>query len=257
MTPLHHLTEGPAAAPAVLLGSSLGTDHRMWDGVAADLAADFRVVRFDWRGHGRTPAPPGPYAVGDLADDVAGLADSLGIDRFSYVGLSLGGFVGQALAVAHPDRLRALILCCTSSWFGDPAPWHERAARVRAEGSTSWLRAPLTERWFTPEFVAEKPATVATLLDLVSGTSAEGYAWCAEAIAGTDLGPTLPEVTAPTLVISGALDPVSPPEAGAIIAAAIPGARQEVVAGVSHMAQAMAPDRIAALIRGFLEEHGR
>lgn len=252
MTELHHVAAGPIDAPAVLFGSSLGTDHRMWSQVAEDLAAQYRVISFDWRGHGQSPVPPGPYRVGDLVGDVVHLADRLGLDSFAYVGLSLGGFVGQALAARHPDRVTALVACCTSAWFGDPAPWHERAARVRAEKSTRWLREGLTERWFTPEFTRSDPAAVEFLLDMVEQTPPEGYAACAEAIAGTDLRPELAAVTAPTLVISGDRDPVSPPAAGAEIVAGIQGARHEVLTGTSHMAQVMAPRQLSELIATFL-----
>ena len=253
MVELHHVETGPSAGPVVMLGSSLGTDHTMWSPLARELSDRFRVVAFDWRGHGLSPVPPGPYRVGDLVGDVVGLADHLGLDTFAYVGLSLGGFVGQALAARHPDRVSALVLCCTSAWFGDPAPWHERAARVRTENSTRWLREPLTERWFTPEFTASDPEVVNSLLAMVEQTSPEGYAACAEAIAGTDLRPELAAVTAPTLVISGSEDPVSPPEAGAEIAAGVTGAQHEVIVGVSHMAQAMAPAAVSRLIGDFLD----
>ena len=253
MVELSFVESGPRWAPAVLIGSSLGTDHRMWEGTAAALSDRYRIVAFDWRGHGGSPAVPGPYRVGDLVGDVVGLADHLGLDTFAYVGLSLGGFVGQALAARHPARLSALVLCCTSAWFGDPAPWHERAERVRAENSTRWLREPLTERWFTPEFTASDPEVVNSLLAMVEQTSPEGYAACAEAIAGTDLRPELAAVTAPTLVISGSEDPVSPPEAGAEIVRGVTGAQHEVIVGVSHMAQAMAPAAVSRLIGDFLD----
>lgn len=253
MVEMHYVESGPRSAPAVLFGSSLGTDHRMWAGTAEDLSDRYRVIAFDWRGHGASPRVPGPYRVGDLVGDVVRLADHLGLAGFAYVGLSLGGFVGQALAARHPDRVSALVLCCTSAWFGDPAPWHERAARVRAENSTQWLRGPLTERWFTPAFTSSDPDAVEALLTMVEQTSPEGYACCAEAIAGTDLRPELAGITAPTLVVSGSSDPVSPPEAGAEIAARVVGARQEVLPEVSHMAQAMAPEAMSRLIGDFLD----
>lgn len=254
MVALHHVASGPPAAPAVLLGSSLGTDHRMWADVARRLSDRYWVVSFDWRGHGGSPVVPGPCRVGDLVGDVIELADELRLDTFAYVGLSLGGFVGQALAARHPDRVSALVLCCTSAFFGDPAPWHERASRVRAANSTRWLREALTERWFTPEFTAAEPETVQFLLDMVEQTSPEGYAACAEAIAGTDLRPELAAVTAPALVISGDRDPVSPPAAGAEIVAGVRESRQEILVDVSHMAQAMAPAAVSRLIGDFLSE---
>src|SRR5688572_26251193 len=138
---LHHVVEGPAEAPPVLLGASLGTSLALWDDLAADLARDFRVVRFDTRGHGSSPAPARAYTVEELTADVLALADELGIDRFAYVGLSLGGAIGQLLAIDHGDRLTSLTLCCTAPVFGTPDTWQERADTVRRDGMGALVEA--------------------------------------------------------------------------------------------------------------------
>ncbi|GAB2759351.1 3-oxoadipate enol-lactonase [Nocardioides pakistanensis] len=251
---LHHVEQGPADAPAVLLGPSLGTTLAMWDDLAGVLAERFRVVRFDTRGHGESPVPAGPYRLDDLVADVVALADTLDIDRFGYVGLSLGGLVGQALAAAHPDRVSALVLCCTGPSFGDAATWQERAARVRAEGMR-WLVEPTKGRWFPDGFVEAQPDRAQPLLDMIAGTDPEGYASCCEAIAGTDVTGRLSSVTAPTRVIAGAEDPVSPPEVGQVLADRIPDADLVVIQGASHIANAAQPETFDAAVLEHLEKH--
>lgn len=251
---LHHVEQGPADAPVVLLGPSLGTTLAMWDDLADVLARRFRVVRFDTRGHGSSPVPAGPYTVGELVADVLALADSLGVDRFAYVGLSLGGLLGQALAAAHPDRVSALVLCCTGPSFGDAATWHERAARVRAEGM-AWLVEPTKGRWFPDGFVEAHPDRAQRLLDMIAGVAPEGYASCCEAIAGTDLTDRLSAVTAPIRVIAGAEDPVSPPEVGQVLVDHLPDADLVVIDDASHIANVAQPETFNAAVLEHLEKH--
>jgi 3-oxoadipate enol-lactonase len=251
---LHHVVTGPADAPAVLLGPSLGTTLEMWDDLAEALAGEYRVVRFDTRGHGKSPVPAGPYTVADLVADVVGLADALGIDRFAYVGLSLGGLVGQALAADHPERVSALVLACTGPSFGDPSAWRERAARVRAEGM-GWLVEPTRGRWFTPEFVAEHPDRADRLLDMIASVDPEGYASCCDAIAAADLAPRLGEIAAPTRVVVGDQDPVSPPSVGQVLVDGIPDADLVVVEDASHIANVARPAAFDAAVLEHLRRH--
>lgn len=190
--------------------------------------------------------------MNDLAADVVALADSLGIDRFAFVGISLGGAIGQTVAVEHPDRLSALVLCCTGSAFGDPAAWRERAARVRSEGM-AWLAEPTRGRWFTPGFVRSHPEEAQRLLDMVASTRLEGYAACCDALAAYDVTDRLGEITAPTRVIVGAQDPVITPEVGRALADGIPDADLVVVDGASHIANIAAPDEFDAAVLEHLE----
>lgn len=251
---LHHVVEGPEDAPVVLLGPSLGTTLAMWDHLSATLAERYRVVRFDTRGHGRSPAPTGPYTLGELVGDVVALADSLAVDRFGYVGLSLGGLVGQALAAAHPERVAALVLACTGPSFGDPATWLERAAQVRAEGM-QWLVEPTKGRWFTPKFMADQPEEAARLLDMIATTEPEGYASCCEAIAAADLTSELGSIAAPTRVVVGAADPVSPPSVGQTLVDGIPDADLVVLEDASHIANVARPEQFDAAVLEHLEKH--
>lgn len=203
---LHHRTEGPAAAPPLLLGPSLGTSTGLWDAVAPDLSTAHRVVRWDLPGHGGSAADLiGPGAtVADLAALVMELADSLSLDRFSYAGVSLGGAVGLWLAVHHPERIDRLALVCSSAHFGEPGPWQERAALVRRDGLAP-VAAGAAARWFTPGFTAPE------LLDDLRATDPSSYAACCDALAAYDLRLRLSEIRAATLVIAGREDPATPP----------------------------------------------
>lgn len=251
---LAHREDGPAAAPAVFLAPSLGTTWEMWDELTAALSPVYRVVRFDTRGHGRSPVPPGPYTVADLAGDVLALADSLGIERFGVVGLSLGGAIAQSLTVTAPSRVLATVLCCTVPVFGDPATWHERAALVRASGMDV-LAEPTRGRWFTDAFRAEHPEQVDRFIAMITGTDPEGYASCCEALSGFDLRSALPGITVPVRVLAGADDPVAPPAACAEMASAIPGADLVVVDDAAHIASVAQPEVFNAAVAEHLGRH--
>lgn len=233
---LAHRLDGPEGAPVVVLGPSLGTTWGMWDGLTAALSSSsYRVLRYDTRGHGRSPVPLGPYTVADLADDVLALADSLGIGRFGFVGLSLGGATGQRLAAHHGDRVAAAVLCCSAAVFGEAATWTERAAGVRAEGM-AWLAEPTRARWFTDEFRAEHPDEVERLVAMLTATDPEGYASCCEALATFDSTTVLGGTDVPVRVVAGAHDAVTTPEQCEQLAEAIPGADLVVLPGASHIA---------------------
>lgn len=251
---LHHVDEGPADAPAVLLGASLGTTLSMWDELAERLATRYRVIRFDLRGHGGSPVPAGPYAVEELTSDVVDLAESLGLDRFGYVGLSIGGAIGQTLALSRPDLVAALVLCCTAPSFGDPAPWLERARRVRAEGM-AWLVEPTRGRWFRPGLVRSHPERCEALLEVLVSTPPEGYAACCEALASYDLTSRLGEISTPTRVVAGAEDPVCPPGVGKVLADGIPDADLVVVWDASHIANVEQPETFGESVAEHLERH--
>ena len=251
---LKHYEQGPSDAPVVVLAPSLGTTLAMWDDLAEVLSRSYRVIRFDTRGHGASPVPPGPYTTSELADDVIAMVDLLGVDRFAFVGLSLGGAIGQTLAVQHPDRLTALVLCCTGPSFGDPETWRERAARVRAEGM-SWLVEPSKERWFTPGFLQSNPQESGRLLDMIASVSPVGYAACCEALSAYDISARLGEITAPTRVIAGAQDPVSPPSVGQVLVDGIPDADLVVIDDASHIANVAQPEKFNAAVLGHLEKH--
>jgi 3-oxoadipate enol-lactonase len=231
---------GPADAPVVVLGSSLGTDRRMWAPQLPALAARYRLLRYDHRGHGTSVGPDGPYRLLDLAADVLELLDELGIRRFSIGGVSLGGMVAMQVAAVAEDRVASLALFCTAAVLPPAAGWRERAATVRA-GGTAAIADQVLERWFTPGFAAAEPAVVTAHRRQLLAVSSAGYAGCCEAIAAMDLRPLLSSITAPTLIVAGAEDRATPPAyahdiADGIRAGSGPGpVRVDVVPG-AHLA---------------------
>jgi 3-oxoadipate enol-lactonase len=238
---------GPADAPPLVLCNSLGTTLALWDAQVPALAERFRVVRYDRRGHGLSPVPPGPYSIDDLGGDVLALLDELGLERVSFCGLSIGGAVGMWLALEAPERLAGLVLCCTRSAFPPPEQWAERAAAVR-DGGVAVVAEAALGRWFTERFHAEHPEVVDAFRTMLVETPAEGYAACCEALATFDLGSRLGAIAAPTLIVSGEHDPVAPPESGEALAAAIPGATHTVVEGAAHIANVEQPNAFTAAL---------
>jgi 3-oxoadipate enol-lactonase len=248
---LHAVQDGPAAAPVLVLGPSLGTELGMFDAQVRDLADTFHVVRFDLRGHGGSPVIPGPYTVADMAADVVALLDDLGIDQFCYAGVSLGGAIGQQLALTVPDRLRRLVVVVAAARFPDPASWQERADRVRTEG-TQFLVSSRVGAWVTESFGRSHAEETERLLDMLRRTPPEGYAACCETLASFDLRTRLPDVPVPTLVIAGARDPATPVDTVREIADAMPCARFVVVPDAAHLVSVERPDAVDAEIRQFL-----
>ncbi len=246
---LHCDLSGPPDAPVLVLGSSLGTTGAMWEPQLPALERHFRVLRYDHRGHGASPVPPGPYTIDDLGGDVLALLDALGLETVSYAGLSLGGMVGMWLAATAPERVDRLVLCCTSARFDSAQPWLDRAGAVRSGGTAS-IAAQVVARWFTPALADE--ALIERALAWMAAAPDDGYAACCDALAALDLRPLLPAITAPTLVIAGADDLAIPVEHGAAIAAAIPDARLAVVPGAAHLANIEASEAVTRLLLNHL-----
>ena len=250
--PLVASLEGPADAPVLVLGNSLGTSRVCWEPQVRALSRHFRLLRYEHRGHGtaaggQSPAPPGPSSVADLARDVLALLDSRGVEQALYCGVSLGGMVGMWLAAHAPERIIALGLSCTSAYLPPADGWTGRAARVRAEG-TGAIAEQIVDRWFTPAFRALQPQVPAAFAADLAATGDEGYAGCCEAIAAMDLRPALGSIAAPTLVIAGADDAATPPWHGGVIASGIAGSRLRVVRGGAHLTNVSADGEVTALL---------
>jgi 3-oxoadipate enol-lactonase len=247
---LHHTLEGPEDAPVVVFSNSLGTRGEMWDEEAGALRDRFRVLRYDTRGHGDSPAPQGPYTVAELAGDVLALLDRLEIERMSFCGLSIGGMTGMWLGVNAPERIERLVICCTAMQLPPPTMWRERAEQVRRDGMSSVIEATM-ERWFTPEFPERNPEVVGRIRETFLSTSPEGYAGCCEALADFDMRGQLGPISAPTLVIAGEDDPVGTPERAAAITDEIEESQLVVVPRARHLA---AVEKAAEVTRE-LEQH--
>lgn len=245
MTRLHHRFDGPDDAPVLVLGPSLGTTMDLWEPQLAALTAGWRVLRYDLPGHGGSGVIHG--TIGDIAAAVTGLLDALGLEKVAYGGVSLGGAVGTTLAIEHPARITSLILCCTSARFGDPAAWHDRAAKVRA-GGLEPLADTFLGRWFTPAYAGTAAARA-----MLARVDAEGYAACCEALAAFDARDRLGEVSAPTLVVAGAEDVATPLEHAETLAEGIPGARLVVVPGAAHLANLERPEPVTHAMLRHLE----
>jgi 3-oxoadipate enol-lactonase len=227
---LHHHVSGRPDGPTVVLGGSIGSTTAVWEPQGAALAADFRVIAYDHRGHGGSPAPTGPYTIDVLAADVLALLDDLAVQRAHFVGLSLGGMVAQNIAARSPQRVDRLVLACTAPHYPDHESWLQRAATVRAGGTQAIADVSL-ERWLTSDYRLEHPDETARLRQMIVDVDREGYAACCEAIASMDLRNDLSRIVAPTLVIAGAQDQAVPPDQMRELAAAVSAARFEVVPG--------------------------
>jgi 3-oxoadipate enol-lactonase len=247
---VHHELSGPGDAPVVVLAGSLGTDMSMWEPQLPTLRGEFRILRYDLRGHGSSPAPPGPYTIADLGGDVVALLDRLGISRVHLCGVSIGAMTGIWLASHAPERIDRIVLCCTSAYLDPEGTYRERAALVRRTGLAPWSAAAL-ERWFTAPYRRANPGLMEHMTQRLVSADPEGYAGCCEALAAMDLRGDLGAVRAPTLVISGEHDPATPPEHGRLIADGIAAARFEQVAG-AHLSSIEQSARVNELILAHL-----
>lgn len=226
---------GAAGAPPLVLVGSLGTEKAMWR-PQAELADAFRLIALDQRGHGESPVPDGPYTVAELGQDVLDTLDDLGVDRFAFCGLSIGGMIGQWLGAEAGDRVTALALLATAVVAPDPAVFRERAHVVREAGGAGDLVEGLLPRWLTEGHRAAHPQDGEWLAGMVRACPAEGYAACAEAIAAMDLREELGAIRAPTLVVGGAQDGSLPADVCARpLADAIPTARYELLDPAGHL----------------------
>ena len=242
-----------ASRPWLVFSHSLACDHTMWD-PQLESFADFRILRFDTRGHGRSGAPQGDYTLELLADDLKAVLDALSIRRGHFVGLSMGGMIGQQLALSAPTRLLSLTLADTSSRY--PASvvpvWNERISLVRAQGMDAVLQ-PTLERWFTARFRQEQPHAVARIAAAIRATPVAGYIGCAHAIPRIDFTSRLESLRFPTMVVVGAEDQGTPVAMAQEIAAAITGSELHVIDAAAHLSNVEQPDRFNAVLAAFLK----
>lgn len=253
---LHFDLLGPENAPLVCLAHSLSSDGGIWaEQVSPLLAAGWRVLRPDMRGHGGSAAPPAPYAMSELAGDVIAVLDALGVEKMHFVGLSIGGMIGQVLALDHPGRLHSLMLTGTSPKAvpGPPDMWPTRFAAIRTAGSVAPLADATMERWFTDAFRPGHGQRWQQVWNTIAGTSPEGYIGGAEAIIAFDVLDRLPEVRMPTLVVCGDDDPGTPAQGNRQIASLIPGARYQEIARARHIPMVEHPSLFARILLGWLE----
>lgn len=249
---MHYATHGPKDGPLLVFGNSLGTEFRLWDGLLAHMPKGLRLVRYDKAGHGLSDIAA-DISIQSLADDAAALISHLGGGKAVYVGLSIGGLIGQALAASRPDLLNGLVLSNTAARIGTAESWQARIAAVEAQGLGP-LADGILERWFSPKFRATPE--IALWRNMLSRTPARGYIAACRAIAAADLTHSTSGLTLPVLAIGGSLDGSTPPELVAATAALVKGSRFEVIEGAGHLPFAEQPAAYGRLIGGFLKECG-
>jgi 3-oxoadipate enol-lactonase len=246
--------EGPADAPVVMLCHGMMGSIALWDRQVAPLAERYRVLCYDNRGHGRTEVTPPPYAMATLVADARALLDALGIDRVHFVGASLGGMIGQLLAVTHPERVRSLAVLGTLAVMGPPAMWDRRFAAIRATGIAA-IVPEMLDRWFTPAFRAASPGVMDAFVAELERCPVEGYVGCGSAIRDMDQRGILPGIAAPTLVMGGDEDPGVPVAETEAIWRAIPGAEKVVVPGARHLFMIERADETNRVLRDWFDRH--
>jgi 3-oxoadipate enol-lactonase len=252
---LYYDLAGPDDGLVVCFTHSLSSDGGMWaEQMVPLLAAGYRVLRLDMRGHGGSDPVAGDYTMAALADDVAVALDRLGIGKVHYIGLSIGGMLGQAFAIAHGHKLASAMWCDTSpkSPAGAKAAWGPRIEAVSKAGSLEPLADSTMERWFTDAFKPRKPARWKEIRETISGTTPAGYLGCAAAILDFDFEPKLPSLKVPTLVVCGAEDPGTPPAGNRRIAELVPGGRYEEIPATRHFPNVESPDAFNRIMMSWL-----
>ena len=244
------LVEGPENAPVLMLSNSLGTNLHMWDGQMAALHKTFRTVRYDTRGHGRTVVTGGTYSIAGLGRDAVAIMDALHLDRVHWLGLSMGGMIGQWLLVNARERIGRAVLANTSSRLPPPEMWNTRIRTVLSQGMHA-ITPTVIDRWFTPEFQERNPGEIARIAEMLHTTPAHGYAACCGAIRDMDQRESIRSVSNPVLVVVGKRDPATPPEMGAEIAAAIRDANL-VALDAAHLSNVEAPAAFNKAVVEFL-----
>jgi 3-oxoadipate enol-lactonase len=253
---INYELSGVADGPAVVLHHPLATNLTCWDELTAALEERFRVLRLDARGHGKSDAPAGAYTFETLAKDVVDLMTACGIEKASFLGLSMGGMVGQYLGLLHPERFDSLILVSTSSRIPDEAQpiWDQRIAAAKSGGMASQVDAAM-QRWVSPRALKEDTALVERLRKMILATPVDGYlGWC-EAIRGLNVTSRLGAIRLPTRVIVGEIDPATPVAASQAIHEAIPGSDLVIVPGVSHMLHNEEPELFHSHVLPFLDAY--
>ncbi|MCY4592251.1 MAG: alpha/beta fold hydrolase [Alphaproteobacteria bacterium] len=246
--------DGPPDGPPVLMAHALGTDHRIWDRQVPALADRYRVLRYDWRGHGQTEATPGSWSLEMFVADAVALLDSLGLDRVHWVGLSTGGMIGQGMAILEPQRISSLTLCNTTSQADDG--YRESVARreqvVLGEGmEAAWTM--VDRLWFTEPFIAGGSAGYLSVRNAFVRIPVPGYLAATSAVTRLAWRDRLHRITAPTRIIAAGEDRVTPPECSRELHRHIAGSRLSVIPGVRHLSNVETPVAFNRILRAGLD----
>jgi 3-oxoadipate enol-lactonase len=254
---INYRIDGPEGAPWLTMSNSLATTHRMWDPQIEAFTRQYRVLRYDKRGHGETEVAPGPYSFELLADDVLALLDALQIQRTHFVGLSMGGMTGMTMALRRPAVLRSLVLCDTTSRdpLGDPALWQARIDAVNAGGSMEPLVDSTLARFLTKDTITRRPEVTDAVRAMVRSTPVAGYVACCQAISKLALTERLPEIGVPTQIVVGADDPATTVDMSRVINRGIAGSELVILKDAAHLSNMEQPEAFNQAVLGFLARH--
>ncbi|MGM0645237.1 MAG: alpha/beta fold hydrolase [Thermodesulfobacteriota bacterium] len=235
--------EGPKTAPVVLLSHCLAGNRDLWRPQVEALRKDYQVVCYDIRGHGESEVVPAPYAMSDLAQDVIGLLDALGLERVHFVGLSLGGMIGQVLGASFPERFRTMALCDTTDAIpaAGALEWDKRAETARINGMAPLAEANL-ERWLSGTFRSQYPEETQRIRDMVESTPVEGFAGCCMAIRHFAMTEALPDIAVPTLLLHGEQDALMPREKAEAMQRRLPRAKVATIRDALHLSNTEQPE---------------
>jgi 3-oxoadipate enol-lactonase len=248
--------EGALHKPVVLLSNSLMSNMSMWDQTTPALIDEYRVLRYDTRGHGQTSVTSGPYSIGQLADDAVGLLDALEIDRAHILGLSMGGMIAQQIGARYPERVLSLLLCDTASEMPPRSMWEERLATARTQGMPGLVDA-VVRRWFTPAFIEQAPEQVLKIRKMILETSTEGYINCACAIRDMAQTTMLLKIRVPTLILVGRHDPACTVEQSSVLHRMIDTSKMVIIENAAHLSNVEQPETFNRQVRDFLDRVSR
>ncbi|MBI3329162.1 MAG: 3-oxoadipate enol-lactonase [Nitrospinae bacterium] len=254
---INYTLEGPASGPIVTMSHSLATDLSMWNPQIPALTSRYRVLRYDTRGHGGTDAPAGPYSLEELTEDVRALLQALGIARTHFIGLSMGGMIGQTLALHYPQMLQSLVLCDTMSRVPTEAKpmWDDRIRAAEKQGMEP-LVEPTIARWFTAPFREQRSDVMDPVRAMIRSTNPRGYAGCCHAIAALNLTERLKGITLPTLIVVGEEDPGTPVAASRTIQQQIKGSELVILKSAAHLSNMEQPQAFTQAVTAFLAKIG-
>lgn len=244
--------DGPENGHVVLLSNSLMSNYAMWDCTIPALTDWYRTLRYDTRGHGGSGTTSGPYSMAQLADDAIGLLDALHIDKVHFIGLSMGGMIGQQLGARFPERVYSLSLCDTASEMPPRNLWEERFATAKQEGIAGLMPGTL-KRWFLDDFINSSPAEIEKVRQMILGTGVEGYIACGSAVRDMTHSAMLLKIKAPTLVLTGRQDPACTVDQATVLHRLIEHSEMIIIENAAHLSNIEQPVAFNTAIRGFID----
>ena len=244
--------DGPKDGRVLLVANSLMANGSMWDWNVPAFADRYRVLRFDKRGHGKSGVTPGPYSIAQLADDAVGLLDVLKIEKAHFMGLSIGGMIGQQLGARYPERVYSLSLCNTASEMPPRSLWEDRFETARAKGIAGLVDGTI-QRWFTAPFIERAPGDIEKVRQVILGTNVDGYIGCGSAVRDMAQSTMLLKIKTPTLVLSGRKDPACTVEQGTVIHRLVDGSKMVILEDAAHLSNIEQPAGFNKIVREFID----